>query len=537
MRYERENVRTCHHVGHFRGTVSLTDEAIRPPTRRQLPSSVNRWRCSILALYDIYAANEAYVSYQGNAVEEGEEPMAPDESEPLAALRARMGGPVITSADPVYDEARAIFNSMIDRRPAVIAQCETPEDVAHAIRFGRERGLPIAVRGGGHSVSGMSLAEGGLVIDLRRMHTVTVDADARTARVGGGATMSHLDRTTEPHGLATTGGRVSTTGVGGFLLGGGNGWLDRRFGLACDNLLAVELVTADGARVRATEDENPELFWALHGGGGNFGVATSFTLRLHPLRGVTFMMLLWPPEAGPEVVRAYRDLIASAPDEVGGGLIYLTGPPEEFVPPRLVGGLACAVVVTYAGPEAEARAAMRPMLDLHPAGQLITELPYAEMQCMLDDPPGFRNYWSAEFLDSFPDEAVDLFCARAADMIVPSPSQHVLFPQGGAVARSDADWPVPWRRAPWVVHPFGLWEDPADDERGRRWTHQVRADVEPWSSGTVYLNFIGGEGEERVVAGLGPENYHRLAEVKAAYDPENIFRLNHNIRPAPRQPG
>jgi FAD/FMN-containing dehydrogenase len=318
--------------------------------------------------------------------------------------------------------------------------------------------------------------------------------------------------------------------VGGFTLGGGSGWLDRKFGLACDNLLSVELVTADGRIVRASDNENPELFWALHGGGGNFGVATSFTFRLHELPSVTAMLLLWRPEAGSDVLRTYRDFIASAPDEVGGGLIYLTGPEAEFVPKTLIGKLALAVLVVYAGPEAEAREVAAAMLALGHEGEMIAEMPYADMQCMLDDPPGLRNYWSAEYLDTLPNEGIALFCARANDMIVPSASQHVLFPQGGAVARGPAEFPVPWRHAPWVVHPFGLWKDPADDERGRRWARQIRADLKPWSSGAVYLNFIGDEGEDRVKAGFGPENYARLAKLKARYDPQNVFHLNHNIK-------
>jgi FAD/FMN-containing dehydrogenase len=449
----------------------------------------------------------------------------------VQALRAGIAGEVLVVGDAGYEDARTIFNAMIDRRPAVIAQCERVEDVAASIRFGREHGLEIGVRGGGHSVAGKALSNGGIVVDLRRMNAVAVDPDARIATVPGGATMSHLDRATEPYGLATTGGRVSTTGVGGFTLGGGTGWLDRKLELACDNLLSVELVTADGATVRASDDENPELFWALHGGGGNFGVATQFTFRLHPLPSVTAALLLWNRERGPEVVRTYRDFLEAAPDEIGGGLLYQTGPPEDFLPEHLVGELALAVLVTYAGGEQEARAAMAPMPALRPEGQMVAELPYAELQCMLDDPPGYRNSWSAEYLDVVPDEAVDRFCARAPDMIVPSPSQHVLFPQGGAVARGPAEYPVPWRRAAWCVHPFGLWEDPADDERALRWARDIRADLLPWATGAVYLNFIGDEGRDRLVAGFGRENYDRLAAVKAYYDPDNVFRLNHNIEP------
>ena len=449
----------------------------------------------------------------------------------LDEFRRNFMGRIIVPSDHTYDEARTIFNAMIDRRPGVIAQCASVDDVAKAVRFGRGLGLEIAVRGGGHSVAGKSLTEGGLVIDLRQMNSVSVEAEARTATVGGGATMSHLDRGTEQFGLATTGGRVSTTGVGGFILGGG-GWLDRKFGLACDNLLSAELVTADSRVVRASADENPELFWALHGGGGNFGVATSFTLRLHELSSVTAALLLWRPQAGPDVLRAYRDFMESAPDEISGAVLYLTGPEEKFVPPHLVGQLTFAVLVVYTGPEAELRQAAAKMLSLGHEGELIAEMPYANFQCMLDDPPGFRNYWSAEYLDTLPDEAIDLFCARAHDMIVPSASQHVLFPQGGAVGRAPADYPIPWRHSPWVVHPFGLWQDAVDDERGRQWAHDVRADLRRWSSGAVYLNFIGDEGQDRVVAGFGRENYARLAKVKAEYDPQNVFHLNHNINPA-----
>jgi FAD/FMN-containing dehydrogenase len=447
-------------------------------------------------------------------------------------LRDGFQGQIILPSDAEYDEARSIFNAMIDRRPRVIAQCADAGDVQRALQYAREHDMEVSVRGGGHGVAGRSLTDGGLVIDLRRMHEVTVDAAARTATVGGGATMSHLDRATQPLGLATTGGRVSTTGVGGFTLGGGGGWLDRKFGLACDNLVSVDLVTASGEAVRANEKENPELFWALHGGGGNFGVATAFTFKLYELPVVTAMLLFWAPESGPAVMREYRDYMDVAPDEVGGGLIFLTAPSEPFVPQHLQGKLALVVLLVYAGPEAEARRVVAPMLAQRHEGEMIAEMPYADLQSMLDDPPGHRNYWSAEYLDDLPDEAVDRFCARSRDMIVPSPSQHVLFPQGGLVSRGPKEYPLPWRDAPWIVHPFGLWSDPADDARAKKWARDIRADLQPWSSGAVYLNFIGDEGEARVIAGFGRENYRRLAKVKAQYDPENVFHLNHNIKPA-----
>ncbi|MFG3096664.1 FAD-binding oxidoreductase [Streptomyces sp. NPDC048202] len=449
----------------------------------------------------------------------------------LAALRAELTGEVFVPGDAGYDEARVVFNAMIDRRPAVIAQCADAADVVRTVRFARDLDLPVAVRGGGHSVAGNALGDGAVVVDLRRMRGVEVDPEARTVRVGGGATMSDLDLACAPYGLATTGGRVSTTGVGGFVLGGGTGWLDRAFGLAVDNLRGVELVTADAERVRADPGEHPELFWALHGGGGNFGVATELTLGLHELPEFAVALLLYPPEHGPEVVRAFREAIESGPDRLSGALLYITGPPEEFVPEELVGRRVCGALVTYAGGVAGLRDLIGPLLALPAAGELVAELPYADVQRMIDDPPGLRNYWSAEYLTGLPDDLVDVYCSLGERMPVPTGTQHILFPQGGALAVGPHDYPIPYRDAPWSAHPFAIWEDPADDERAIDWVREVRSEVEPWSTGDVYLNFIGDEGAERVGAGMGVGNMLRLEKVKRAWDPDNVFRFNHNIRP------
>ncbi|WP_282697367.1 FAD-binding oxidoreductase [Streptomyces sp. CC208A] len=459
-------------------------------------------------------------------------PQTPVPDTALAGLREDLAGEVLVPGDPGYDEARLVHNGMIDRRPAVIAQCATQADVSNAVLFGRETGLPIAVRGGGHSVAGASVVDGGLVIDLRRMHAVVADPEHMTVRVEGGATMGHLDRATQPFHLATTGGRVSTTGVAGFALGGGSGWLERKFGPACDNLLAVELITAEGKHVVANAEENPELFWALHGGGGNFGVATSLTLRLHELPAMSFALMFFPPASGQAVTTAYRTLLETAPDEVGGGVLYFPAPPEPFIPEHLVGQLVCGALITYAGPVAGTRELAGPLSALRPVVELVQDIPYADFQCMLDDPPGLRNYWSAEYLGSFPDEAVEVFCARGERIPAGTATQHVLFPMGGALARGPLDYPVPWRTAPWAVHPFATWENPEDDGRAVQWVHDVRTDMRPWSTEAVYLNFIGTEGEQRVVAGFGADHYPRLAAVKAAYDPDNVFRFNHNIVPA-----
>jgi FAD/FMN-containing dehydrogenase len=436
---------------------------------------------------------------------------------------------MIKQGDPGYEESRKIFNAMIDRKPSVIAQCTSADDVVEAIHYARDNGLEIAVRGGGHGVAGMALTEGGLVIDLRQMNQAEVDEKARTVKLGGGATMGDLDRGTQPFGLGTTGGRVSTTGVGGLTLGGGGGWLDRKFGLVCDNLVEAEIVTADGRVVKASETEHPELFWALHGGGGNFGVATSLTLRLYPLSTVHIAMMLWPADQAQEMLTRFRDFFDNgASSDVGGGAIYLTGPPEEFVPPHLQGKLTAGTLLISAGGPDE----IEPMTRFGHEGGMVMELPYADLQSMLDDPPGLRNYWSAEYLTGLPDEAVRDFVSSSETMMVPSASQNAVFPQGGAVGDGPASYPVPWRSAPWAVHPFGMWENAADDERGRAWVKGVNAAMKPWSTGSVYLNFIGDEGAARVQEGFGAGNYPRLQEIKREYDPHNVFHLNHNITPA-----
>jgi FAD/FMN-containing dehydrogenase len=448
-------------------------------------------------------------------------------------LREGFEGSVLEDGQDGYEDARSIFNSMVERRPSVIAQCASVADVKAAIAHAQANDLEIAIRSGGHSVAGASLTEGGLVVDMRNMNAVDVDPQARTATAAGGATWAAFDRATQPHGLMAPGGRVSTTGVAGLTLGGGSTWLERKFGFACDSLRSVDLVTADGREVTASADENPELFWALHGAGGNFGVATKLVFSLHELPAATLGLLLWPAEAGPEVARAYRDLLdGGAPEELGGGLAYITGPPEDFVPAELRGQLTAGVIAVYAGTEAEMREALAPIFALEPPAAMVAEMPYAEIQRAIDDPPGYRNYWSAEHLTGFPDEAVDVFCARAHDMVVPSPSQHIAFPWGGAVVRGVADWPLPHRDASWVIHPLGLWEDPADDAQAIAWGRGICSDVRKWATGGVYLNFVGDEGQDRVRAGYGEANYERLASVKAEYDPGNVFHLHHNIEPA-----
>jgi FAD/FMN-containing dehydrogenase len=441
------------------------------------------------------------------------------------------GGVLLQAGDTEYDAARTVFNAMVDRKPAMIAQCESAADVQAVVRYGVENELELAVRAGGHAVTGAGVSDSGLVLDLRRMNSVQIDPFSRIARVGGGATWRDLDRAGQRYCLLTTGARVPSAGVAGVTLGGGSGWLERKLGLSSDALISVELVTADGRLLIADETKNTELFWALHGGGGNFGVATALTFRLTQVVTTTLALLVWPMAAGPSVLRAYRDLLEVAPEELGGGVMFLTAPRARYVPEGLQGQPAVLAVAAYAGGLDEAREAFAPMYALAPEGQFIAELPYADLQTALDSPGGFRNYCSAEHLREFPDPAVLAFCDRAREMLTPSPSQQVVLPWGGAVRRSAGDWPQAYRGAEWVAHPFAAWVDPCVDAQAIRWVRDVCADLEPWSTGQVYLNFIGYEGRDCVIAGFGPANYDRLARVKCEYDPENVFHLNQNIEP------
>jgi FAD/FMN-containing dehydrogenase len=439
---------------------------------------------------------------------------------------------LLTSQHPRYDDARALFNAMIDRRPAVIAECATPADVVEALGHARANGYEVAVRAGGHSVAGMSTNDGGLVIDVRPMKAIAIDLGRRVARVGAGVTWGELDRATQEHGLATTGGRVSTTGVAGFTLGGGSGWLERRYGLACDNLVSVDLVTADGREVTASASSHPELFWALHGGGGNFGVATSFELALHPVGPILLAgLLLWPGDAGPDVVRHYRDLADAAPEALGSAAVLLAGPPEPFVPEHLQGTSCVAVALCWSGEMDEGADVIAPLRALAPEVDLVGPMPYADFNSMIDDPPGKRNYWTADYHDTFPDDAVDVFvkCGmnRPSDF-----SQQLLVPWGGAVARVAEDaTPMAHRSTSWLTHPFAVWDDPAIDDQAIEWARAFRRDIAHHANGGIYLNFIGNEGQDRVKAAYGEVKYARLQAIKSEWDPENTFRGNQNIVP------
>lgn len=436
--------------------------------------------------------------------------------------------------DDEYDERRALFNAMIDKRPRLIAGCETPTDVRAALDLAHAERLPVAVRAGGHSVAGMSTNDGGLVVDVRPMKSIEVDPTARRVRVGAGVTWGELDAATQEHGLATTGGRVSTTGVAGFTLGGGLGWLDRLHGLACDNLVGADLVTAGGEAMHADATHHPDLFWALRGGGGNFGVVTALELALHPVGPIVQAgFFVWPTaESGRDLARAYRDWAAEAPDALGSWLLLTVGPDEDLLPRHLVGERISLLAAMWAGDPDEGHDVMQPMRALDPHLDMMAPRPYTAFQSILDDPPGNRHYWSADYHDALPDEALDVFVASA--VAAPSPlTQQIFFAWGGAAARvPEEDTPMAQRDAAWVSHPFAVWQQPAADRANIEWVRRFRRSIAPYATGGVYLNFIGAEGEDRIRRAYGEAKYARLAAIKAEYDPGNVFRGNQNVAPA-----
>jgi FAD/FMN-containing dehydrogenase len=452
----------------------------------------------------------------------------------LAAMG--FGGEFIGRGHPRYDELRKVFNGMIDRRPALIARCSDARDVSAAVRFARDSSLPVSVYGGGHNVTGNAVCDGGVTIDLRPMKGIAIDAETRTCRAAAGLTWGELDAATQEHGLAVTGGRMSTTGLGGLILGAGSGWIERKCGYAVDNLLAVEVVTADGQIVTASEMENAELFWGTRGGGGNFGVVTSFELRLHPV-GPTLLggILMYPAAMAAAVLRNFRDVMAVAPDELGAGLALLTAPPADFVPEPVRGQPVVGVIVCHAGAIEDGEEALRPLREFGPpALDLVEPMPYVALQQLIDAdyPAGLRNYWTGDFLAGLPDEAIEVLCRF--HLSKPSPMTAILvLPGGGACARvPDGTMAVADRGAPFNIHVTSLWTDTADDDANIAWTRELSAAIKPFTTGRVYVNFIGDEGQERVVASFGAAGYARLQKLKDRYDPDNLFSSNQNIRPS-----
>jgi FAD/FMN-containing dehydrogenase len=455
---------------------------------------------------------------------------------PAHVLHQGFSGEVLMPGQAGYDTARHVFNGMIDRRPAIVARCASTADVIAAVNAARDRELLVAVRGGGHSFSGLSTCDDGIVIDLSGLKSISIDPERRVARAGGGVLWGELDAATQAHGLHTPGGRMTTTGVAGFTLGGGYGWTSSKYALACDNLISAEVVLADGSVVRASGEDNPELFWGLRGGGGNFGIVTEFTFRLHPLGPMVMAGLaMFPIERGREVLRGWRDCADAAPHELSTAAVLLIAPPEPFVPPELQGQPVLGLAALHVGDPGDAAEVMQPVKSLGPVVDLIAPMPYVAFQSALDAlaPWGQRFYARGDYLPALSDAAIDAFLDHGVELTrLGAPlSQMVLFRIGQAVAMvPDAATAFSHRDAQYLFHPITAWFDPTQDERLIAGNRAFAAAMRPFSTGATYLNFT--HEPHRVRDGYGDEKYARLAALKDRYDPANLFRLNQNIRPA-----
>jgi FAD/FMN-containing dehydrogenase len=449
-------------------------------------------------------------------------------------LEGQLQGRVIRRGDADYDESRALFNAMIDKRPALIVLAQSTADVVVAVNFARERGIEIAVRCGGHNGPGLGSVDDGLVIDLRALNGVTVDPDARTATVGGGALLSEVDAATHEHGLATPGGIISTTGVGGLILGGGVGHLTRKAGLSVDNVLGAEVVLADGSVVTADEQTNPDLYWAIRGGGGNFGVVTELKLRLHPISTVVGGPMFWELDRAPELLRWYRDFIQEAPEDLNGFFAFMSVPPAPPFPDELHLQKVAAIAWCWTGPEegaAEALAEAREQPGLLLDG--VQPMPLPALQSAFDAvyPPGDQWYWRAEFVKHIPDEAVERHVEFAQKLPTWQSTMHLYPIDGAAHGVGPTDTPWGFRHANWAMVIVGVDPDPAKAETLKNWAVRYWDAVHPYSAGGSYLNMVTEELPALVRRSYG-ENYERLARVKAEYDPNNVFHVNQNIQPA-----
>jgi FAD binding domain/Berberine and berberine like len=443
-------------------------------------------------------------------------------------------GELIHPGDPDYDEARSVYNAMIDRRPALIARCATPDDVAATIRLARERGLPLSVRGGGHNGPGFGVVDAGIVCDLSLMKEVQVDPAARTVRVGGGCTWGEVDRATHEHGLAVPSGIIATTGVGGLTLGGGHGYLTRKYGMTIDNLLSADMVLASGMHARASATENPDLFWAIRGGGGNFGVVTSFEFRAHPVSTVVGGPMMWPIESTGEVLRFFRDLMDGAPRDLYGWFGLGTVPPAPGFPEALHMRKVALIIWCHVGTPEEANAALEPARRLGPPLlDGVAEVPFPGLQAAFDElyPKGLQWYWRHDFVRELSDEAIERHQEFGAKLPTMHSTMH-LYPIDGAVHDVDSDETAfGYRDCKFSQVIVGVDADPAKAPELRSFAVDYWEALHPHSAGGAYVNMMMEEGIERVRASYAG-NYERLARVKAAYDPDNVFRVNQNIVPA-----
>jgi FAD/FMN-containing dehydrogenase len=454
--------------------------------------------------------------------------------ETMTHLRDRVQGRVITPGDDGYDEARRVFNAMIDRHPAAIVQAVGASDVMAAVDYAREAGIDLAIRGGGHSVPGFGTVDEGVVIDLSGMRTVAVDPSKRRARAAGGATWADFNAATSAHGLATTGGVVSTTGVGGLTLGGGIGYLARGVGLACDNLVSAEVVTADGQLVTASEREHEDLFWALRGGSGNFGVATSLEFRLHPVGDIYGGPMFFDLADAGAVLRFYRDWIKDAPEAFGGFPAFQIAPPLPFIPEKRHGETTLAFVACWAGPLDEGEAVLKPLHDAAPViAEHVGPMPYAALNSAFDAlyPPGaLQHYWKANFVRELTDDAIAAHLEWGPKVPVVNSTVHI-YPINGACHRVPSDATAfSHREATFATVIAGMWPDPAQNEANIAWVRDYYNATAPFSEAGGYVNFMSGDDQDRVSANYGA-NYERLRDVKRKYDADNLFHVNQNIKP------
>jgi FAD/FMN-containing dehydrogenase len=464
-----------------------------------------------------------------------------DTSAAIQSFTTEFHGTLVAPSDDTYEAARVVWNGMVGARPLLIAQCRTLEDIASAVRLSRRTDLPIAVRGGGHSVAGLSTCEGGVVIDLSAMRGVTVDESAQIAVVEPGATWADFDAATARHGLATTGGLISSTGVAGLTLGGGIGWLQRKFGLACDNLVAADVVTAAGDVVHTSESERPQLLWGLRGGGGNFGIVASFTFALHPVSMVIGGLMAFPIDEGRHVLRTFREWARDLPDEGSMLAAILHAPPEPFVPADLVGQPIVAILGCWCGDPDAGMRALAPLRAMRPAVDVFGPLPYPALNSMLDGgaPAGLRNYFRGGYVEDLSDDIIDVALDHGSRM--PSPMSQIHFHQmGGAVGR------VPMgatafsgRDAGYTYNVISTWAEPAEDQQHMRANRELADALAGMSMGRAYVNFQSDRpgvdvstSDDRVAAMYGSAVHDRLARLKREYDPSNVFHLNQNVLPA-----
>jgi FAD/FMN-containing dehydrogenase len=461
--------------------------------------------------------------------------MASVQTQKIEQLKAGFQGSVVLPGDAAYEGARAIWNAMIDKRPAIIARCTSTADVVRAVKFAKDNGLLLAIRGGGHNIAGSALCDGGIVIDLSQMKAVEVDASKRRATVEGGATLADLDAAAQAHGLATPTGINSTTGVAGLTLGGGFGWLSRKFGMTVDNLESAEVVTANGEVVQTSATEHPDLFWALRGGGGNFGVVTRFEFRLHPV-GPDLLtgLIVFPIASAKSVLQKYRAFMTTAPDELTVWVVLRKAPPLPFLPASVHGQGVVILAVIYAGDPKAGEALIEPLKKFGtPVGEHIGVQPYAAWQQAFDPllTPGARNYWKSHNFIDLKDELLDKVIEYVGKL--PSPECEIFFGAIGAATTRMAPDATAYahRDARYVMNVHGRWREAADDQRCIAWARDYFKASAPFASGGVYVNFLTAEEGDRVRAAYGP-SFDRLAKIKRKYDPDNLFRTNWNIKPS-----